>query len=193
MSTAHIYGDPPTAVCDETSAYGYRLAPTVGKACEDAFDASAPSTTRRAVLRTSFVLDRSGGALDKLVRLARFGLGGKVGSGKQGFSWIHELDMNRLFVRAIANDDMNGAYIATAPNPVSNAEFMRELRRALGVPFGMPAARWQVRLAAPLLLRTDPDFALYGRYCVSTRLRDENFEFAFPSISSALQNLFNSA
>jgi hypothetical protein len=190
MSTAHIYGDPPEVVCDESSAFGYGLAPFVGRAWEQAYSASVSSETRQVILRTSFVLGRSGGALQLLARLVRFGLGGKVGDGRQGFSWIHELDMNRLFARAIADDHMSGAYLATSPNPVSNAEFMLQLRRALKVPFGLPAASWQVRLAAPLLLRTDPELALYGRYCVSRRLTEEGFAFTFPTLSGALQDLF---
>ena len=193
MATAHRYGDPPGVVCDEDSAFGYGLAPFVGGAWEEAFECSAPAGMRRVVLRTSFVLGRNGGALRRLATLARWGLGGKVGHGRQGVSWIHEQDMNRLFTRAIADEGMNGAYIATAPNPVSNAEFMRELRRALRSPLGLPAASWMVRLAAPLLLRTDPDLALYGRYCVSRRLRDEGFEFLFPDLPSALRDLCSAA
>lgn len=190
MSTAHRYGDPPDVVCDEDSAFGYGLAPFVGQAWEEAFERAVPPSMRQVVLRTSFVLGRTGGALPKLARLARFGLGGKVGQGRQGMSWIHERDLNRLFVRAIADESMTGAYIATAPNPVSNAEFMRELRRALRVPFGLPAAGWMVRLGAPLIMRTDPELALYGRYCVSRRLREEGFEFEFPDVASALGDLY---
>ena len=78
----------------------------------------------------------------------------------------------------ITDDVMQGAYLATAPQPVSNADFMRELRRALGMPIGLPAKNWMVRLGAPLLMRTDPELALYGRYCVSRRLQEENFEFS---------------
>jgi uncharacterized protein len=192
MATAHRYGDPPDVVCDEDSAFGHGLAPFVGAAWEDSFTRALPSQMRRVILRTSFVLGRDGGALPRLTKLARWGLGGKVGHGRQGISWIHEEDMNRLFARAIADDDMNGAYLATAPNPVSNSVFMRELRRALGIPFGLPAVTWMVRLAAPLLLRTDPELALYGRYCVSRRLRDEGFEFAFPDLGSALRDLYKS-
>ena len=144
---------------------------------------------RQIILRTSFVLGPRGGALPTLARLARFGLGGTVGDGRQGISWIHEQDMNRLFERALGEERMSGAYIATAPHPVSNAEFMRELRSALRVPFGLPAKSWMVRAAAPLL-RTDAELALYGRYCVSRRLREENFEFLFPDLRSALRNLY---
>ena len=127
--------------------------------------------------------------MPRLTRLARVGLGGTIGSGKQGISWIHETDMNRLFTRTITDITMTGAYIATAPRPVSNVEFMRALRQVLRMPLGLPAASWMVKLGAPLLLRTDPDLALYGRYCVSHRLRDEVFEFAFPDITSALRDL----
>ena len=190
MATAHIYGDPPDVVCDEDSPFGYGLAPFVGQAWEDALQREAPAQIRKVVLRTSFVLGKGGGALPKLAALARFGLGGPVGSGRQGISWIHEHDMNRLFVRAIEDEQMSGAYIATAPNPISNAEFMRELRRALRMPVGLPAMSWMVRVAAPLL-RTDPELALFGRYCVSHRLREAGFDFQFPDVRSALRDLYS--
>src|SRR6185295_15366634 len=180
---------PPVVVCDEDTAFGYGFAPLVGQAWEDAYARAAPAQVRQVVYRTSFVIGRDGGALRTLSNLARCGLGGTVGHGRQGISWIHEQDMNRLFARAIADDRMKGAYIATAPNPVSNAEFMRELRRAHRIPFGLPAMEWMVRLAAPLILRTDPELALYGRYCVSRRLREEGFEFLFPDLRSALLDL----
>jgi uncharacterized protein len=189
MATAHRYGDPPEVLCDEDSAFGHGLAPFVGQAWEDAYARAVPAGMRQVILRTSFVLGRNGGALQRLTRLARWGLGGRVGHGRQGISWIHEQDMNRLFARAIADDRMSGAYLATAPNPVSNAEFMRELRRAHRVPIALPAMGWMVRLAAPLILRTDPDLALYGRYCVSRRLREEGFDFLFPDLASALREL----
>ena len=188
MSTAHRYGDPPDVVCEEDSSFGYGLAPFVGAAWEDAFTRFAPSQVRRVILRTSFVLGRNGGALLRLSKLVRCGLGGRTGHGRQGISWIHEQDMNRLFARSIADDRMEGAYLATAPNPVSNTEFMRELRRVLRVPIGLPATTWMVRLAAPLVLGTDSELALYGRYCLSRRLREEGFEFQFPDLGSALRN-----
>jgi uncharacterized protein (TIGR01777 family) len=188
MSTAHIYGDPPEVICDEDSPFGWGLAPFVGREWEQAFARAVPSSMRQVVLRTSFVLGKSGGAMRQLTKIARWGLGGTVGHGRQGISWIHEYDMDRLFERAITDDSMRGTYIATAPNPVSNAEFMSAMRKALRAPIGLPAAGWMVRIAAPLLLNSDPDLALYGRYCVSRRLKEEGFEFEFPDVRSALQN-----
>jgi hypothetical protein len=193
MSTAHIYGDPPEVWCDEDSALGYGLAPAVGREWEAACREAAPPGTRCVALRTSFVLGRSGGAMRKLVLLARLGLGGRVGSGRQGLSWIHQRDMDRLLARAIDDPAMSGVYVATAPQPVAQRDFMRELRRAVGMPIGLPAAGWMVRIGAPLLLRTDPELALYGRYCVSRRLREEGFVFEFPELRGALQDLFRSA
>lgn len=189
MATAHRYGDPPEVVIDEDSAFGFGLAPIVGAAWEEAYLRAIPPGVRQVILRTSFVIGRGGGALPKLAKLARWWLGGQVGHGRQGMSWIHEADMNALFAWAIADERVTGAYIATAPNPVSNAVFMRELRDALGVPFGLPAAEWMVRLGAPLVMNTDPELALYGRYCVSRRLREEGFVFQFPELRGALKDL----
>lgn len=193
MSTAHIYGDPPRAVCTEGSPFGYGFAPFVGQAWERAFEASALPGQRGVVLRTSFVIGRDRGAgqsaLGRLRTLVRCGLGGRVGPGKQGMSWIHEADMNRIFERAILDDRMQGAYIASSPHPVSQSEFMRALRRAMRVPVGLPAAGWMVRIGAPLLMRTDPELALYGRYVLPRRLCEEGFEFRFPQLDEALAEL----
>lgn len=197
MSTAHIYGDPPSVWCDEDSPTGYGLAPTVGIAWEQEFGEAVLSEQRGVVLRTSFVIGRNrgagGGALSKLVPLARFGLGGTVGSGRQGMSWIHELDMNRLFERGLTDGSMAGVYVASSPNPVSNTEFMRSLRRAIPwpkVPLALPAFTWMVRIGAPLVLRTDPELALYGRYVKSSRLEREGFAFSYPRLPEALAACF---
>jgi NAD dependent epimerase/dehydratase family enzyme len=193
MSTAHIYGDPPHAVCTEDSPFGYGLAPFVGQAWEEEFQASVLASQRPVILRTGFVIGRDrgagGGALARLGAVVRLGLGGKVGSGTQGMSWIHETDMNRLIERALLDTTMQGAYIASSPNPVSQQVFMRELRRAMGIPIGLPASAWMVRIGARWLLHTDPELALYGRYVVSKRLDEEGFTFQFGGLTAALNDL----
>jgi uncharacterized protein (TIGR01777 family) len=195
MSTAHIYGDPPEVTCTEESPFGCGLAPLVGRAWEDEFRAGVLASQRSVILRASFVLGRDrgggGGALPRLVMLARMGLGGTIGSGRQGMSWIHEVDLNRLFERALFDPAMQGAYIASSPNPVAQRTFMRELRRTVGMPLGLPAPGWLVRLGAQWLLRTDSELALYGRHVVSKRLQEEGFEFQFPQLGDALENLLS--
>ena len=189
MSTAHIYGDPPRQICTEPSATGYGLAPFVGRAWEAAFRTAKPPEMRGVVLRTSFVIGRNGGALASLSRIVRLGLGGTVGSGRQGMSWLHEYDMNELLHRSIVDEHYRGVYIASAPHPVSNREFMRQLRRALKVPIGLPAPEPLVRLGARLVFRTDPELALYGRYVRSERLPAAGFTFRFPTLETALADL----
>jgi uncharacterized protein (TIGR01777 family) len=193
MSTAHIYGDPPKITCTEDSPFGYGLAPFVARAWEDEFRAGLLPTQRGVILRTGFVIGRDrgagGGALARLQTLVRLGLGGRVGPGTQGMSWIHETDLNRLFERALDDPAMQGTYIASGPNPVSQDVFMRTLRQTLGRRFALPAPAWLVRLGARLVLRTDPDLALYGRYVVSRRLKAEGFEFQFPNLPEALADL----
>jgi len=198
MSTAHIYGDPPEVRCDEDSPLGFGLAPTVGRAWEEAFSQSLLPNQRGVVLRTSFVVGRrnsgGAGAMGKLGLLARLGLGGRVGAGTQGMSWIHELDMNRIFERALCDGSMRGAYIASSPNPASQVEFMREVRRHAGglgaIGIGMPAFEWMVRIGAPVVMRTDPELALYGRYVVPRRLLAEGFQFERGELHSALSDVF---
>ncbi len=191
MSTAHIYGDPPKQVCTEDSSFGYGLAPTVGKAWEQALADSLVKLpyTREVRLRTSFVVGKDGGALEALARITKMGLGGKVGHGQQGFSWLHEYDMNEVIYQSIVNESYKGAYIVSAPNPVSNEVFMRTLRKTLGVSIGLPAKEWMVRIGAKLFFNTDPELALYGRYVLPSRLLEEGYEFKFPELKGALEDL----
>ena len=88
---------------------------------------------------------------------------------------------------------MQGAYIVSSPNPVSQAEFAKELRRAIGMPIGLPATEWMVRIGAPLLMQTDPELAIYGRYVLPKRLLDEGFEFRFPMLADALREMVQPA
>jgi len=188
MSIASIHGDSELE-CDETSAYGYGFAPTIGVEWEKAFAEKCPNDVRQVVLRISFVLGNTGVALKKLRFITKLGLGGTISTGRQGMSWIHEDDMIRIIERAITNESMNGAYIASSPNPLSNRDFMRQLRKTYRMPIGLPAAGWMIRFAARFILRTDAELALYGRYCIPQRLIDEGYEFAFGELDDALSDL----
>lgn len=189
MSTAHIYGDPPTQVCDEDASPGYGLAPIVGKAWEEAFFKAIPDGVRGVRLRTSFVIGKNGGALKSLTRIAKLGFGGTVSHGNQGMSWIHEYDMNELIYQAIVDENFNGMYIASAPNPKSNKDFMKLLRKKAGVRIGIPSPKFLVKFGSKWIFRTDPDLVLYGRYVKSKRLEEEGFEFKFPDLEEALNDL----
>lgn len=189
MSTAHIYGDPPEAVCTENSTTGYGLAPFVAKAWEQAFMNALPATMRGVRLRTSFVIGKNGGALNSLKTIVRLGLGGTVGHGRQGMSWIHEYDMNEIIYASIINPKYEGVYIASSPKPVPNYYFMRKLRKKMGVPIGLPAPEFITRLGAHFIFKTDPELALYGRYVMPERLLQQGFDFTYPDLKEALDTL----
>ena len=188
-ATAHIYGDPPEVVCDEQSPIGFGLAPFVGQRWEEELGSACPADIRSVVLRTSFVLGNTGGAFPVLKRLARLGLGGKIGSGRQWVSWLHVDDMVRVIRQAIESEAMQGVYNATAPQAATNAQFMRSLRRAIGMPIGLPSSGWMVRLGAATLIDTDPELALYGRHIVPKRLLEEGFVFEHAELDAALRDL----
>jgi uncharacterized protein len=191
-ATAHIVGDPipEDTICDEDTPPGEGMAPEVGQAWEQALAENILPTQRSVALRISFVLGRNGGALRRLGLVTRLGLGGTVGSGKQWMSWIHQHDLNRLFLTMMADESYNGVYMVTAPEPVTNRLFMAAMRSAYHRPWSPPAPSLGVRLACRWILNTDPELALLGRRCVPRRLLDRHgFTFDFPTIKDALKNL----
>lgn len=193
-ATAHIVGDPvPKAtVCDESTPPGplNEMAPFVGVEWEQAFHEAKLPDQRGVILRISFVLGAEGGAMDRLKKLTRLGLGGTVGRGDQWISWIHQGDLNRFILAAIENSTYTGTYMLTAPQPVTNREFMRAMRHAFHRPWSPPAPALAVRLACRFLLSTDPELALKGRRCVPTRIDNETeFQFQFPTLAQALEDL----
>ncbi len=187
-ATMAIYGDAGDQPLDESAPLGQGVPPATAKKWEQAFDSLPTPATRRVLLRISFALARDGGALRMLSALTRCFLGGAVGSGRQYISWIHIDDLCRLFVWCIENETAQGLYNATAPKPVTNAQFMAELRRALHRPWSPRAPGWLVHIGC-FLMRTEPVLALTGRRGIPTRLLAEGFTFEHPSLPETLRNL----
>jgi uncharacterized protein len=188
-SSLAIYGDAGDRWCDESTPAGEGFPVETCLLWEKAFEESPTPQTRRVTLRIGLVLGKSGGALKTLAPLARLGLGGTVGSGRQYFSWIHILDMNRLFLAAIEQEQMTGVFNATGPQPVTNAEFMRELRRALHRPWSPPVPNWAVHIGS-FLMGTEACLALTGHRCAPKRLHEIGFAFKFPTLREALTDLY---
>lgn len=146
----------------------------------------------RTILRTSIVLQNGSPAFDRLTSLTRAGLGGRVGSGQQWFSWIHLQDWLSLVRAALGLepevDLPDGILIAAAPNPVRNHELMATLRARLGRPAAPPTPAPLVRLGS-IALRTDPALGLTGRHVTSGVTTEAGFEFAYPTLDGALWDL----
>lgn len=191
-STLAIHGDAHEQLITEKSlpADGPPQMAGVAKAWEAA--AAAAAARRQVVLRTSIVLDRNTPAFDRLTTVVRWGLGGRIASGRQWFSWIHIEDWLRLTVDLLEGQGavgaLSGVVVASSPQPVRNQELMRTLRAALRRPPAPPTPRAAVRLGS-IALRTDPALALTGRRAVPARLLEAGFSFEHPRLDEALRTL----
>ncbi|WP_322802494.1 TIGR01777 family oxidoreductase [Thermoflexus sp.] len=138
---------------------------------------------RRVILRTGLVLERDGGALARLLLPFRLFVGGPLGNGRQGWSWIHRADWVEAVKFLMERPDARGPYNLTAPQPVSNAEFSRILGRVLGRPAWLPVPA----LALRLVFGEGADFLLTGQFVLPRRLLEAGFPFRYPDLESALR------
>lgn len=183
------YSSTAERTVDEDTSAGSGFMADVCRQWEGALDAFDFHATRKVVVRIGIVLGRDGGALPVLERLTKAYLGGAAGSGQQFVSWVHIDDLLRIILAAIDSSDLRGAFNATAPNPVTNAELMRELRRVLHRPWSPPAPAPLVRLGA-WLMGTEGGLALQSLRVVPKRLLDAGFAFEYGDLSTALENLY---
>jgi uncharacterized protein (TIGR01777 family) len=188
-SAVGIYGNAGDALCDESAPHGHDFMAEVCEQWEGAFREALTPATRGVVLRFGVVLGREGGALPMLARLARFGLGGTVGSGRQYISWIHRDDMVAVVQRAITSR-MVGPYNACTHVPETNASFMKRLRKAVHRPWSPPAPAFAVKLGS-YVIGVEPSAALGGQRCVPRRLDEERFAFAHENLSESLKQLLS--
>jgi uncharacterized protein (TIGR01777 family) len=188
-SSLAIYGDPGDRWCDEDAPHATGFSEEVCERWEGEFEKVRAPGMRKVIMRIGIVLDRDQGALPVLARLTRFFLGGRVGNGKQYVSWIHIADLTRMFLEAIERPDLSGVFNVTGPNPATNAEFMRELRHALHRPWSPPVPAWATHIGA-FFMRTEPSLALTGRRCRPKRFLENGFQFEFPDLRGALDDLY---
>lgn len=150
-------------------------------------DADTPAT-RKVALRTAIVMSAGkGGAFAALRTMARLGLGGPVAGGAQYVSWLHEADFTRA-VEFLMTHDLDGPVNLAAPEPLPQRDFMRVLRAACGVPFGLPATRWMAELGA-FAIRSDTELLLKSRRVVPARLLEAGFTFTYPAWPDAARAL----
>jgi hypothetical protein len=184
-SAVGYYGDRGDEILTEASGPGSGF---LAELCVDwereAFRA-AEFGLRVSVVRTGVVLGREGGALRQMLPPFRWGLGGQFGSGRQWMPWIHVRDLIRLFVFAAEANQIGGPINASAPKPVRNAEFTRELARALHRPALFAIPRFALRAA----LGEMTEFLFASSHMVPKAPEDAGFQFEFRSLDSALRDL----
>jgi uncharacterized protein (TIGR01777 family) len=181
-SAIGYYGETGDRADTETDRGGSDFLSIVCREWESVADL-APSI-RTIKLRTGLVLDPTGGALGRMIPLFKFGLGGKLGSGKQWWSWITLHDQIRAMI-FLMNSKIEGAVNLTSPNPVTNQEFTAALAMALKRPAIFPAPAFALRA----VLGGFSTEVLGSKKVIPKVLVDNKFEFDYPHVSSALTTL----
>lgn len=187
VATLAIFGDAGDEVLDESSVpsgVGPAQMVTVALAWEHAFRTAA-RCERAVLLRCGVAIGPEDPATDQLTRLARLGLGGPIGSGRQWLSWIAPDDLLDVLERAVDDDGLDGLYHVASPNPVRNRELMAAIRKRVGRRRGLPSPAPLARIGA-WSMGSDPALALTGRRALPARLQREGHRFAHPTIDAAL-------
>ena len=153
------------------------------RVCRNWEAAAARSGIRTVALRTGLVLDRSGGLLARLLAPFEYGLGGRLGHGRQWMSWIHRDDLVRLIIHAIANKQVSGPMNAVAPHPVTNIEFTRTLAQLLRRPAILPVPAGPV---TALLGDFAHELLFNGQRVHPAKALASGFRFRHPSLAGAL-------
>jgi uncharacterized protein (TIGR01777 family) len=186
-SAVGFYGDRGDEVLTEQSAPGRGFLTEIVTTWEGATAPAEAAGIRVAHLRTGIVLDRDGGALPKMALPFKLLLGGRLGSGRQWMSWIH-LDDEVGAIRFLLEHDVRGPVNATAPTPVTNAVFAKELGRALHRPAVVPVPAFGPRL---LLGREMADSLLFiSQRALPEVLVSNGFRFEHPDLDEALASIY---
>ncbi|MCC8410715.1 TIGR01777 family oxidoreductase [Mucilaginibacter sp. UR6-1] len=186
-ASATIYRHAEDRPQDEyTGELGTGFSVDVCKQWEQAFAEQHVPGIRKLALRISVVLGSNGGVANYYLNLARFGLGGIQGSGKQYFSWVHEDDITGSIDFLLDNPTLEGAFNIASPYPIQNNKLMATIRKAVGVPFGLPATKWMLEIGT-LLLRTETELILKSRWVLPTRLTEAGYIFKVPDIKQAIE------
>lgn len=170
------------------SEYNLRYANNfLATVCEkwEAEASAVAQSTRLIIFRLGVVLDAENGALKRMLPLFKFGFGGVIAGGKQGFPWIHVSDVIKAIDFVIGNPTASGVYNITAPEMIDNKQFTKTLASVLNRPAILPVPAFALKLLfgeASLTLTS-------GQFVEPARLLEGGFKFSFPNILPALQNL----
>ena len=188
-SAIGIYGNPGEDIVEEDHAHGEGFLTEVCQQWEAEALKLEQHGTRVVCLRIGIVLGGQGGALEKMVPIFKFGLGGKLGNGKQWMAWIHVDDLVSMIQWSLENESVSGPINGTAPNPVRNSEFTKALAKTLGRPAFLPAPRFGLRLA----FGEFADSLFWSQRIVPAAALNHGFQFQFPELTEALKDILSAA
>src|SRR5690606_6707997 len=184
-SATGYYGDRGDEVLDEKSAPGEGFLADVCKEWEAATRPAAEAGIRVVNVRTGVVIARDGGALPNMLTPFKLGVGGRIGSGTQYWSWVSLDDVVGAFLKALSDESITGPLNATSPHPGTNAEFTRVLGEVLHRPTVLPLPGF----AAKLVLGKMADDLLLASARVLPRVLETNgYTFAYPDLRACLEH-----
>lgn len=186
-SAMGYYGDQGDREVTEETPPHDEFAHRLCKRWEETACQAEEHGVRVAVLRLGLVLDEGGGSLEKMLPPFKLGLGGRFGDGKQFMPWVHREDVVRMILFLLENDELEGPFNASAPHPVTNAEFTRTLASQLGRPaiFPVPA------IVLETLFGEMARLLLTGADMRPRRLLEAGFEFRFETLEAALADILD--
>jgi uncharacterized protein len=173
-------------VFNETDPPGHDFLAETCRLWEEAADQFKKSGIRTVKIRTGVVLSATDGALQKMLMPVKLGLGSPLGNGKQSIPWIHIDDLCNIYIKAIDDSQMVGAYNATAPDFKTNKEFTEMLAHILNRPFWFPNVPV---FLLKLMFGEMSDIILKGNHVSSDKIINAGFNFRFPVLEDALKNL----
>lgn len=191
-STATIYRhaeDRP--MTEENGEIGTGFSVNVAKEWERSFFAFECPKTRQIALRIAIVLGEHGGVMTPYKNLVKYGLGGVQGSGNQMFSWIHIEDLFHIILFLKKNEELNGVFNCSSPSPITNRRLMECLRKAMSKNIGIPSPKWMLEIGA-FFMRTETELILKSRWVTPERLEKAGYQFLYPTIEDALQQIVQS-
>ena len=183
-----VYGDRGDEIVTEESTLGSGFEADVVRAWEAAAAPARDAGIRVVNFRQGVVLAKEGGALARMLLPFKLGVGGRVGSGKQWWSWVAIDDVTAAYGFVLGHE-IDGVVNLTAPNPVTNAQFADALGKALGRPTILPTPAFAIRA---LFGEMGEDVLLCGRRALPARLIEAGFDFSAPTIETALSHVLTS-
>lgn len=187
-ASATIYRHATDRPQDElTGEFHNDFSVQVCKLWEKTFFDNSTLYTRKVALRTAITLGH-GGVMIPYFNLLKFALGGKQGNGKQMYSWVHVQDVCRMMEWAFEKKEIEGVFNCCSPNPSTNKDFMKTLRKVCGHKIGLSAYKWMLKIGA-LLIGTETELILKSRWVMPTKALQSGFEFQYPNLEIALKDI----
>lgn len=181
------YGDSGKEIKTEKASKGAGFLSDVTEVWEQLTFQMKKLNLRTVAIRTGLVLSQKDGVLTKLALPVKFGIGNYFGDGQHFYSWIHIDDLCNIYIKAIADESMEGVYNGVAPNPVTNKDFVLTIAKALGRPkISIPVPEFALRLA----LGEMADAVMEGIRVSAEKIEGEGFVFEHPKLLAALKDIY---